>query len=94
MDLGISQSYIEKSHYSITPCGYKVPSNGEPRGRGVREGNKRSKYTNMIKKQRRVGEPESVDQREQLAVFGNLLDPSLLLTQHFALDLVDDKSRA
>ena len=67
---------------------------GNQRGRGIREGNKRSKYTNMIKKQRRVGEPEPVDQREQLAVFGNLLDPSLPLTQHFALDLVDDKSRA
>jgi len=63
MDLGISQEYIAKAitPYLLAATGFN--SNGEPRGRGVRERKKRSKYTNTIKKQRRVGEPESVDLR-------------------------------
>jgi hypothetical protein len=65
MDLGISHQYIEQAITPFILAATGFNSNGEPRGRGVRERKKRSRYTNTIKKQRRVGEPESADQREQ-----------------------------
>jgi hypothetical protein len=67
MELGVSKHYVEKSikPYLLEATG--INSIGEPRGRGVREKKKRSKYTNTIKKQRRVVSPERTDSREQNA---------------------------
>ena len=80
VDLGIPQSYIEKAitPFLLAATGFHL--NGEPRGRGVRERNKRSKYTNTIKKQRRAG--ESVDQREQVSIQAELMDWGVTQERH------------